>query len=110
MPLRGRHYVASYQKRSIKLICELRLGQVLWLCEHLRLNKCSSAVTPDPTLLLEGLYQRFWGRNWKSEADALLDAGSRSVVGDTMALFSAFVYEHILIRKRGDGTTSPNTS
>lgn len=91
-------------------ICELQLGQVLWLCEYLLLNKCSSAVTPDPTILLEALYQRCWGRDWKSEAESLLDAGSRSVVDDTMALLSAFLYEHILIRKHEDGTASPNTS
>jgi hypothetical protein len=71
---------------------------VLWVSSHLRLLKCQAVVSPEPTYSLLPLYERCWGKDWRSGADLLLDSRHRSVEDDTLALISAFLLDQILLR------------
>lgn len=82
-------------KQELKAIFDLLLEAALWLAGHLHLNKCHAIVTPEPNHFLLPLYKRCWGENWRNGADALLAAGNRSIEDDTLALISAFLFEHI---------------
>lgn len=63
---------------------------------HLRLRGNHCSVTPAPSDLLEILYKRCWGEQWRETCDRLLEGDMRSAVTDTMALISAFTHETIL--------------
>jgi hypothetical protein len=71
---------------------------VLWASGHLRLLKCQAVASPEPTYSLLPLYERCWGKDWRSGADSLLDSHHRSVEDDTLALISAFLLDQILLR------------
>jgi hypothetical protein len=77
---------------------DLLQQSVLWASDHLRLLKCQAVVSPEPTYSLLPLYERCWGKDWRSGADSLLDSRHRSVEDDTLALISAFLLDQILLR------------
>ncbi|KAM0720065.1 hypothetical protein Q7P37_004201 [Cladosporium fusiforme] len=56
-------------------------------------------ATPPPNPLLKVLYQRCWSDNWPSLCTKLLHEDRRSVLNDTMALISAFIFDIILTQK-----------
>jgi hypothetical protein len=82
--------------REIQAIGYIQKTQLLWMIGHLKLTQCSCPLTPQPGHELIPLYKRCWGDGWKQGSDELLMSGKRSVIDDTTALISAFLFEQIL--------------
>lgn len=85
-------------KHEFMAIYDILHQSVLSLSSSLRLDKCQAVVSPEPHHFLLPLYKRCWGEDWRSGADLLLAERNRSVEDDTLALVSAFLLKHVLLR------------
>lgn len=71
------------------------LNSVSALGRNLGLKQRSCPVSPEPNEILLRMYMRCWGQDWRSRCQALLRENKRSIIDDTMALVSAFIFENV---------------
>lgn len=71
------------------------LNSVSALGRNLGLKQRSCPVSPEPNEILLRMYMRCWGQDWRSPCQALLRENKRSIIDDTMALVSAFIFEKV---------------
>jgi hypothetical protein len=90
------HLAPSNASHEMENIFNAQKTDVLEMIESLGFTQCSCPLTPRPSRELLPLYQRCWGDDWKQGGNTLLMGGKRSVLDDTTALISAFLFEHIL--------------
>jgi hypothetical protein len=90
------HLAPDNASREMENIFNAQKTDVLKMIERLGFTQCSCPLTPRPSRELLPLYQRCWGGDWKLGGNILLMGGQRSVLDDTTALISAFLFEHVL--------------